>query len=201
MDKWYYISQENHLQNIQNVCEAGGRLIQLRAKNVHEQALLDLALGAQSICKKYGATFIINDHVLLAKEIQADGVHLGQNDMTPIEAREVLTSKQIIGGTANTLEDCKHLIHQKVDYIGLGPFRYTTTKKNLSPLLGIKGYQKIIKTLEREGHSPPIYAIGGITQNDFNDLYQTNIHGIAISGLISHQSPEHIRNILAIPHL
>jgi len=201
MDKWYYISQEDHVQNIRNVCEAGIRLVQLRAKNMEEQTLLELALEAQKICKKHRTTFIINDHVALAKEIQADGVHLGQNDLNPIEARELLNSSQIIGGTANTLDDCKKLIDQKVDYIGLGPFRYTTTKKNLSPILGLEGYQQITSKLRREGHSTPIYAIGGITQNDFNNLFNTHIHGIAISGLISHQSPESIQSILAIPHL
>ncbi|UTW66205.1 thiamine phosphate synthase [bacterium SCSIO 12643] len=201
MDKWYYISQEYHLQNIQNVCEAGIRLVQLRAKNLKGQELLELALAAQQICKTHQATFIINDHVALAKEIHADGVHLGQNDISPIEARELLAPHQIIGGTANTFEDCKKLIAQKVDYIGLGPFRYTTTKKNLSPILGLEGYQSIVSKLKHAGATTPIYAIGGITQADFNDLLKTNIYGIAISGLISHQSPESIKDILAIPTL
>ncbi len=201
MDKWYYISQEDHLQNIQNVCEAGIRLVQLRAKNLKEQELLELALAAQQICKKHQAIFIINDHLALAKEIHADGVHLGQNDISPIEARELLDAHQIIGGTANTFEDCKRLITQKVDYIGLGPFRYTATKKNLSPILELEGYQNIISKLKQENSSTPIYAIGGITQADFNDLLKTNIYGIAISGLISQQSPESIKDILAIPTL
>lgn len=201
MDKWYYISQGDHLQNIQNVCEAGVRLVQLRVKNLEEQKLLELARTAQQICKKYNATFIINDHVALAKEIHADGVHLGQNDISPIEARKMLNTAQIIGGTANTLEDCTRLIDQRVDYIGLGPFRYTTTKRNLSPILGLEGYQNITSKLKQEGSSTPIYAIGGIRQTDFNDLLKTNIHGMAISGLISQQTPESIKDILAIPTL
>ena len=74
----------------------------------------------------------------------ADGVHLGKNDMSPSDARKILGNGYIIGGTANTLDDIERLIKEGVDYIGLGPFRYTETKKNLSPILGIDGYKKIL---------------------------------------------------------
>jgi thiamine-phosphate pyrophosphorylase len=201
MHKWYYISQEDHLQNIQNVCEAGVRLIQLRVKNVAFQQYQEIANQAKEICKQYNTQLIINDNVLLAKSIQANGVHLGQNDMSPLEARKLLSSNSIIGGTANTYKDCIHLIQQKVDYIGLGPYKFTTTKKNLSPILGLDGYQNIVSQLRNEGYSTPIYAIGGITENDFENLFKTNINGIAISGLISNQTPQNIKQILRIADL
>ena len=93
------------------------------------------------ICRKYNATLILNDHVHLVKEIGANGVHLGKSDMSPVKARELLGSNYIIGGTANNMEDIRQLHKSGVDYIGLGPFRFTRTKKNLAPILGIEGYK------------------------------------------------------------
>lgn len=199
MDKIYYISQgtteEEQLQNINNVCKAGGKLIQLRVKEASFNDHISIAKKAKEICDHFEAKLIINDHVQIAKEIKAAGVHVGKNDIAPTEARKIIGSKHIVGGTANTYEDCITLIAQKVNYIGLGPLRYTETKKNLSPILGFSGFHEITSRLQHEGHKVPIYAIGGITENDFEKLYEAGVFGIAISGLISNTPVSRIKEI------
>ncbi|WP_339844430.1 thiamine phosphate synthase [uncultured Dokdonia sp.] len=184
--KLHYISQGNtpeaHLDNLQKACSHGVTLVQLRLKNVPLDQVLNIAKEARAITAQYGTKLIINDHYEVAKEVKADGVHLGKTDSCPTVARAHLYSWQIIGGTANKLEDCVSLIDKGVDYIGLGPLRFTTTKKNLSPILGYNGYRQITGTLKTKTR---IIAIGGITIDDVTDLLQTGIHGIAVSGEIT----------------
>jgi len=184
-----YISQgatiQEHLDNIEKVCQAGIKWIQLRLKNVSLIEYLNAAKKCRVICDTYEAVLIINDNVGIAAESQADGVHVGLTDINPKEARKQLGENAIIGGTANTLEDCLQHINDGVDYIGLGPFKFTTTKNKLSPVLGIEGYQKIIDQLKKQGHQIPVIAIGGITTEDTPELSKTGIRGIAVSGLLT----------------
>src|SRR5207248_2273587 len=134
------------------------------------------------------AIFIVNDHVDLAKEINAAGIHLGLED-TPIEtARTLLGKCKIIGGTANTLDDVLKRVKDGCDYIGLGPYRMTKTKEKLSPVLGIEGYIKIMDELKKRGINIPVYAVGGIELEDIEKILKTGIEGIAVSGLITRHS-------------
>ena len=166
-------------------CKGGVDWMQLRVKNKSEDEWKLIAREAKRICKMRGAKLIINDSVKLAKIIGADGVHLGKEDMPPDEARKLLGPDFIIGGTANTFEDIQRLTSLKVDYIGLGPFRFTQTKKNLSPLLGLKGYVELMKRCLDENIRVPIIAIGGIQLNDVDEILGTGIYGIAVSSAIS----------------
>ena len=114
----------------------------------------------------------------------ADGVHLGKNDMPVDEARKILGPDKIIGGTANTIDDIIRLHRQGADYIGCGPFRFTTTKKKLSPVLGLEGYRDIVLKMREKGIDLPIVAIGGITVDDIPAIMGTGVTGIALSGAI-----------------
>ena len=194
LKKIQYISQgdspEQQLANISKALNAGCKWIQLRYKNKSIEEVRTLAKMVQKICRAYDATFIINDHLQVASEINADGVHLGLDDISVMEAKAVLKNK-IIGGTANTLEDVLQRVNEKCDYIGLGPFRFTATKEKLSPILGIEGYQEILKELKNRNIDIPIYAIGGIEIEDFEKLEQAGVYGVAVSGLITHhKNPE-----------
>jgi len=184
--KLHYISQGNspkeHLENIQKACSSGTELVQLRLKNISENKILELAAAAREITSHFQTRLIINDHYKIAKEVNADGVHLGKTDSCPTIARKHLHSWQIIGGTANTLQDCETLIEKEVDYISLGPFRFTTTKDNLSPVLGLNGYTAITKALKTE---TPIIGVGGIRTEDITDILETGISGVAVSGEIT----------------
>lgn len=176
---------EEQKKNILDALEAGCKMIQLRFKNGSKEAVLDVAKQARVWCTYGSALLIINDSIEIAKEADADGVHLGLTDSSVEEARKVLGPAKIIGGTANTLEDVLQRIHEKCDYVGLGPLRFTSTKEKLSPLLGFEGYQRVVKELDMAGLSIPIYAIGGIVRNDVELLKKTGVYGIAVSGMIS----------------
>ena len=177
----HYTEKYSYLDSIQLALEGGCRWIQLRMKDASDQELLDTAKQAFDLCQKYGATFIIDDNVLAAKQVGAHGVHLGKNDMPINEARKILGPEAIIGGTANTFDDiCAH-VAAGANYIGCGPFRFTSTKKNLSPILGLEGYNNLISACKNANFSLPIVAIGGITADDIPSIMQTGVSGIAIS--------------------
>ena len=184
--KLHYITQgssaKEHLENIQNACNSGAELVQLRLKNISEKKLLKLAHEAREITSHFQTRLIINDHYKIAREVKADGVHLGKTDVCPTLVRRHLYTWQIIGGTANTLQDCETWIEKNVDYISLGPFRFTTTKENLPPVLGLNGYTAIMDSLKTE---TPIIGVGGITTADVTDILKTGISGIAVSGEIT----------------
>lgn len=185
----HYITQEingfSHLELAGEACENGVRWVQLRVKNKPFDEWLQLASDAKQLCLKFGAKLIINDNAEIARRVGADGVHLGKNDMNPIEVRELLGADFIIGGTANTIDDIRRLAEAGVDYIGLGPFRFTQTKENLSPILGLEGYSDILKQVRDENIQVPVIAIGGIVPDDVEHLMQTGIHGIAVSSGIN----------------
>lgn len=190
IDSLQYITQGNSeeaiLSEVEAVVNAGVNWVQLRIK---DDALdrRKIALKVKTLCAGK-ATFIINDKVAIAQELNADGVHLGLDDMPILEARKILGAEKIIGGTANTLEDCKERMESGADYIGLGPFRITTTKKKLSPILGLDGYRRITPKTQGE-ITIPIVAIGGIELDDIKALKsETGLHGIAVSGLIAKAS-------------
>ncbi|PZD78108.1 thiamine phosphate synthase [Mesonia sp. K7] len=187
IEKLQYISHGEtpvqHIEAIKLACKHGVNWVQLRLKDQSEHVCLHTAKKVREITQKYSVKLIINDHYKIAKDVEADGVHLGKSDFCPVVARQYLGEKFIIGGTANTIDDCKRLIAKKVDYIGLGPYKFTTTKKNLSPILGLSGYQKIKNQL---GESIPMIAIGGITLEDVSPLLETGVYGIAVSGVITY---------------
>ena len=134
--------------------------------------------------KRKDFEFVIDDHVELALRVGADGVHLGKNDMPVSEARRLAGADFVIGGTANTFEDVQKLAAQGADYIGCGPFRFTTTKKKLAPMLGIEGYKRILSQMKGCGITLPLVAIGGITCGDIPQLMAAGVSGIALSGSV-----------------
>jgi len=181
----HYISQPHHIENIRSACEAGCRWIQLRIKDAPEGTILQEALAAKAICETDGATLIINDHPHIAKAIGADGVHVGKKDMTVAAARQITGNNMIVGGTANTLADILQHVKDGASYVGVGPYRFTTTKQQLSPILGLAGINAIMQQLQARGIDIPVIAIGGILAEDLPALVATGIHGIAVSGLIT----------------
>jgi thiamine-phosphate pyrophosphorylase len=173
-----------HREQVEQACLAGIRWIQLRMKRAADKEFLETALAAREICNTFGATLIVNDRIDIALRAGADGVHLGNEDEAIDEARGRLGQESIIGGTANSIQDIHDHCRKGADYIGLGPFRYTTTKKKLSPVLGLPGFREIMTQLKAEGIDVPIVAIGGIRADDLPDLLKTGIYGIAFSGLL-----------------
>lgn len=202
LSKLQYISQgvnaEEQERNILKALLNGADWIQVRWKNTDDRSLEKLCIKIRNYCREFGAQCIINDHVSIAKAIDADGVHLGLADTLVAEARNILGNNKIIGGTANTIEDIKQRIDENCDYIGLGPFRFTSTKEKLSPILGLEGYKNIFKHFQEQQISlPPVFAIGGIQVEDINALKDVGLYGVAVSGLIA-KNPELVSTIKTI---
>lgn len=175
----------NYVDSARIALEGGCRWVQLRMKGVDEAILEQNAIVIQQMCREYGATFIINDNVLLAQRICADGVHLGRDDMSIKEARKILGCDSIIGATVNSFDDILyHLKGCAPDYFGCGPYRYTSTKQNLAPILGINGYKEIIHQMRVRGIDIPLVAIGGIGREDIPHILEYGVHGIALSGSV-----------------
>lgn len=177
-------SRFGYINGAEETLKGGCRWIQLRMKDSSRDEIVATAHQLRELCNSYGAKFIIDDYVDIVKEVGADGVHLGKGDMSPDLAREVLGVDYIIGGTANSFEDIEILIAKGVDYIGLGPFRFTTTKKNLSSVLGLKGYVDIAQKCRNAGYNTPFVAIGGIICEDIESILAAGVTGIALSGAI-----------------
>ncbi|MBP5629217.1 MAG: thiamine phosphate synthase [Bacteroidaceae bacterium] len=164
--------------------QGGCRWVQLRMKDADADEILKVGRELRLMCNRADATMIIDDHVELVKELKADGVHLGITDMPIREARQLLGEEYLIGGTANTAAQAASHYRQSADYIGCGPFRFTETKQNLAPTLGLDGYRAIVHYLDEELIRVPIVAIGGITSNDIDAIMATGVSGIALSGTI-----------------
>ena len=181
----HYNDRYSYIDSARIALEGGCRWIQLRMKDAEDSLLEETALIVQNMCRSYNATFIIDDNVLLAQKIKADGVHLGKNDMPIGEARKILGSEFIIGGTVNSFNDILHHLQGATpDYFGCGPFRFTSTKKRLAPILGYEGYKLILKQMHDNNIHIPLIAIGGIRKSDIPQLLQNGVNGIALSGSI-----------------
>lgn len=181
----HYISQEPHISNILSACEAGCDWVQLRAKNISPSDYEGLAKEAKQITDRFGAKLIINDSLETALKVGAYGVHLGKKDMDLAEARKLAGPKLVVGGSTNSLEDILEASAKGVDYLGLGPFRFTSTKTDLNPVLGLEGTASIMKELLRLQIKVPIIAIGGIQTEDILVIRKLGIYGVAVSGLIT----------------
>lgn len=187
-DRTMFITHQNerysYLESGLLALKGGIRFIQLRMKDASDSEVLEVAKVLRQECDKVGALLTVDDRVHLLDTGLFDGVHIGKNDMPLSQARKIVPKDMILGSTTNTLEDVLTALGGGSDYIGLGPFRFTTTKKNLSTILGLEGYQKITQALESRDLSIPIYAIGGIRVDDLKDLKATNIYGVALSSVI-----------------
>ncbi len=182
-----YITHHNdrytYLEGARKALEGGCRWIQLRMKDATEDEVETVGRELKPLCQKTGAVFLLDDHVELCQKLGADGVHLGKKDMPPAQARALLGSGYLIGGTCNTFADIEAL-KDDVDYIGCGPFRFTTTKKGLAPVLGLEGYRDLVWQCRSQGINLPMVAIGGITRADVAQVLNAGPNGIALSGAI-----------------
>ena len=186
ISRFHYLTQDlpdiSHQELAEIACKNGIRWIQLRVKNKPFEDWLQIAKDVKQICNHFQTILIINDHAEIAKAVDADGVHVGKNDVTVLAARKIVGESKIIGATANTLEDI--ITHQKngVNYIGLGPYKFTKTKEKLNPILGLEGYSIIQQS---NNSIIPIIAIGGIQLEDVQPLMNTGVHGVAVSSVIN----------------
>ncbi|MEE0937204.1 MAG: thiamine phosphate synthase [Bacteroidales bacterium] len=186
----HYSKDYSYIDSVHIALEGGCRWVQLRMKDSDEILFEKTAIVVQQMCKEYGANFIIDDNVALVKKIDADGVHLGKNDMPITEARKLLGEEFVIGSTVNSFEDILCILRSGItpDYFGCGPFRYTSTKKNLASILGYEGYLDINQKMFDNNIQIPLIAIGGIRKKDIPQLLKSGVSGIALSSSILNAS-------------
>lgn len=173
----------SYAAGVRDVLRGGCRWVQLRMKHASDDEFLAVGREVGEMCRSCGATFVLDDRVHLVEALGADGVHLGRSDMPLAQARSILNSSKIIGATANTLDHMLEAVEAGADYIGLGPFRFTTTKERLSPVLGGEGYSRIMAAF-RSRSDVPVVAIGGITAADIPALMLAGVSGVAMSGAL-----------------
>lgn len=180
--KLHYIPKGNSpkeiLENIQKACTSGIELVQLGLEDVSEKKFLKIAEEAREITSHFQTRFIIENKYKIAHTIKADGVVLDKTATSPTEVRKLLYTWQMIGGTANTLQDAETLLTKEVDYINLGPFKSSINEEDSSPVLGLNGYTLLVEALQTE---TPIIAFGGITTADVKGLLEAGVSGIAVS--------------------
>lgn len=184
--KLHYISQgaspKEHLENIQKACSSGAELVQLNINNLSANKYLRFAKEAREITSHFQTRLILKDHYKIAKEVKADGVHIENTDFCATTALEHLYTWQIIGSTANTLQDCESLLSKKVDYITLSPFKTSSNEDNEPKVLGLNGFSLIVEALKTE---TPIIGTGSITTDDVASILETGVSGIAVSEAIT----------------
>ena len=167
------------------VIEGGCRWIQIRMKDASDEEIKKVVDAVKPKCIETGTFLLLNDRVELAKELNVGGVHLGKEDMPVSKARMLLGAAAVIGVTANTYADVAAVSNLDIDYYGLGPYAETQTKKNLAPVLGLKGIRDICYEMENNNILIPHVAVGGITIEDVLPLLEAGVNGIAVSSAIA----------------
>lgn len=173
------------IDQVATVLEGGCRWVQLRMKDASDDEIRQVVKEIKPLCDRVGAFLLLNDRVELARELEVSGVHLGKEDMPPSQARGILGAGAVIGVTVNTFEDVLRVANLDIDYLGMGPFRYTETKKNLAPVLGLEGVADICRRMKESDIDIACVAVGGIEVADVPELLKAGVQGVAVSGAIA----------------
>lgn len=174
----HWLKDETLVDQVRKALEGGATFIQLREKSLTGVELIEEAIAVRDLCREYHVPFVIDDNVELAKEIDADGVHLGQNDMSIAEARKILGDSKIIGATAKTVEQALKAQEESADYIGTGAAFVTSSKLDTWTI-----EHSMIRAIV-DACDIPVIAIGGITYDNVSELKDTCVAGVAVISAI-----------------
>lgn len=172
-------------EQIKGFISGGGRWVQIRMKDATDEEIAKVVEEVKPLCLETETFLLLDDRVELAKTLDVGGVHLGKEDMLPSKARMLLGPAAVIGVTANTIDDIKAVRSLDIDYIGMGPYAYTDTKKNLAPVLGLEGIRTLCTEMEQLEISIGHVAVGGIRLEDVVPLMEAGVNGLAVSGAIA----------------
>lgn len=178
----HWLKGQTLYEQVEEALKGGATFIQLREKDLTEEEFLEEAKKIQQLCKKYRVPFIINDNVKLAKEIDADGVHVGQSDMEALDVRAQLGEDKIIGVSARTVEQALLAEKHGADYLGVGAVFQTGTKTDAREV-----EHSVLKEICTKVDIP-VVAIGGITQDNVKELSGSGINGVAVISAIFAQN-------------
>ena len=178
----HWLGEETLYDQVNKALEGGATFIQLREKKLDREDFLAEALEIQKLCREYGVPFVINDEVSIAKDIDADGVHVGQNDMEAMDVRKVLGPDKILGVSAQTVEQAITAEKHGADYLGVGAVFATGSKDDADDVS-----HETLKAI-CEAVSIPVIAIGGITKDNVYELAGSGICGVAVISAIFGQN-------------
>lgn len=190
ISKLHYLTQDiphrSHVEQTEIACQAGANWIQYRCFSKEDQDLITELHQIASICDDWGATLILTNHYHLLDKVDAQGVHLENVEADFISIRNVISDEKTLGASANSISDIQRIAHSGVvDYIGCGPFAHTDTKPNDYPVLGVKGYTRIVREMDKRQIDTPVLAVGGVTINDVKELLGAGVYGIAVSAAVN----------------
>ena len=174
----HWLNGQTLYEQVEEALKGGATFIQLREKDLTEEEFLEEAKKIQQLCKKYGVPFIINDNVKLAKEIDADGVHVGQSDMEALDVRAQLGEDKIIGVSARTVEQALLAEKHGADYLGVGAV-FPTSSKDDAQEVDYETLKAICQAVR-----VPVIAIGGINAQNVDRLKGSGICGVAVISAI-----------------
>lgn len=192
------LSGLSHTEQVRRLIEGGARFIQLREKSLSSGEFFADAAQAVKFAHEHSAQIIINDRVDVTLALHADGVHLGQDDLWPDEARKILGPDAIIGFSTHSVEQASDALKLPVDYLAIGPIFGTSTKENPDPIVGPDGLHAVRKAIG----DMPLVAIGGIDLDSLSTVYDAGANSAAvISSIISQpdQIAERVRQFLNAP--
>lgn len=172
-------------EQVRGVISGGCRWVQIRMKDASDEEVTKVINEIKPLCLETETFLILDDRVELAKTLDVGGVHLGKTDMLPSKARMILGPAAVIGVTANTVDDVKAVRSLDVDYVGIGPYADTNTKKNLAPILGLEGIRHICEQMEEMEMEMGRVAVGGIRLEDVAPLMEAGANAVAVSGAIA----------------
>lgn len=212
--KLVYITHPNEnfedLSWIDNLFSGGVKWVQFRLKKNHFEArnpgknyieyFEKHLAGVIEKCTAFNILVTVNDSSQFISQFPNLGLHVGKEDASTAEIKTILGAKQVFGRTANNFEDIANNSDPRIDYFGVGPYRFTQTKDKdkLSETLGLEGYKEILQKMQEKDIQTPILAIGGIQLNDIAGLIKAGVYGIALSGEIFERSHDsaYIRTLL-----
>jgi thiamine-phosphate pyrophosphorylase len=190
------LSGLSHAEQIRRLSAGGATLIQLREKHLAPREFYREALEALRVARSRGVRLIINDRVDIALALSADGVHLGQDDLPPTAARELLGESAIIGFSTHNVEQARAAALLPIDYLAIGPIFPTSSKDNPDPVVGLEGLRRVRQII---GHVP-LVAIGGIRLENIEDVLKAGADSVACLSLLLSESTEiesRMRGVLA----
>lgn len=170
------LTKLSHTEQVEKLISGGALIIQLREKYASPRKFYDDAKTAIEIARQNSVKIIINDRADIALALKADGVHLGQDDLPPAKAREILGEKAIIGFSTHSIEQAIEAAQLPIDYVAAGPVFATATKENPDEIVGIEGVRRVREAIG----DFPLVAIGGITARNFREVFQAGADSVAV---------------------
>jgi thiamine-phosphate pyrophosphorylase len=190
-------SRFTHEELAEMACAGGADVVQLRDKLLARDAFVDIARRVAVICRRHDVALIINDRADIAREVEANGVHVGRADLSIADARALLGPSALIGASTGTLEEARSAESQSADYVGFGHIFATSSKTKSTPAVGLDALSRVASRVRI-----PVIAIGGITQANARDVIAAGAWGIAVIGAVctAHDPRAATERLRAIVH-